>query len=79
MLLSFAIKRSVGQFFQQGVGFAIENTIILLDNSVPDGLPDMAFAASRRPHNMMHITLRWRRFTTVGIRFMASLFEYGGG
>jgi hypothetical protein len=46
---------------------------------VSDGLCAVTFAASRRPRNMMHITLRWQRFTTVGIRFMASLCEYGGG
>jgi hypothetical protein len=51
----------------------------LLEDGVSDGLCDMAFATAGRPRNMMHITLRWQRFTTVGIRFMASLCEYGGG
>jgi predicted permease len=32
-----------------------------------------------RPRNMMHITLRWRQFTTVGIRFMGSLCGCFGG
>jgi hypothetical protein len=32
-----------------------------------------------RPRNMMHITLRWQRFTTVGIRSMDSLCGCFGG
>ena len=47
MLLSFAIKCGVGQFFKQGVSFAIENAIVLLDDGVPDGLGAVALTAPR--------------------------------
>ena len=48
MLLALAIERGVGQFFQQGVGFAIEHAVSLLDDGVPDGLGAVALAAPRR-------------------------------
>src|ERR1700689_1559794 len=47
VLLAFVIERGVGQFFQQGVGFAIENAIVLLDDAVPDGLGDVALTPPR--------------------------------
>jgi len=36
------------QLLQQGVGFAIENTVALLDNGVSDGLCAVTFPAPRR-------------------------------
>ena len=71
-LLAFAIEGGIGQFFQQYVGFAIQHSVALQDDGVPDGLCAVTFPASRRPRDMMHITLRWRRFITAGILFMAS-------
>jgi hypothetical protein len=47
VLLAFAIERGVGQFFQQGVSFAIENAIVLLDDGVPDGLGAVALTAPK--------------------------------
>ncbi len=38
VLFALAIKRGVGQFFQQGVRFAIEYAIVLLEDGVSDGL-----------------------------------------
>jgi hypothetical protein len=61
------------------VGFAIQHSVALLDDGVSDGLCAVAFPAARRPRNMMHITLRWQRFTTVGIRSMDSLCGCFGG
>jgi len=43
------------------------------------GQCNMGFSGSGRPRNMMRITLRWRLFTIVGIRFMASHCECCGG
>jgi len=77
--LALSIERSIRQVLQQCVGFAIQHTVALLDDGVSDGLGAVALAAPGRTRNMMHITLRWRRFTTVGIRYVASLCEYCDG
>ena len=68
MLLAFAVECGVGQFFQQGVCFAIENAVSLLDDGVPDGLGAVTLAASSRYQNIMPIVRRKPRFTTSGIR-----------
>ncbi len=47
MLLAFAVQRGVGQLFEQSVRFAIEYAVALLDNSMADGLRDVAFPAPR--------------------------------
>jgi hypothetical protein len=51
----------------------------LLDGGVSYGLGKMTFPAASGHRNMMHITLGWQQFTTVGIRFMASRCESSSG
>jgi hypothetical protein len=41
--LAGAVKRRVGEFLEKRVGFAIEDTIALLDHRPADGLRQMAF------------------------------------
>jgi len=79
VFFSFAVQRGVGEFFQQDVRFAIDHTIALLDDGVTDGLGQVTFTAAGGPRNMMHITLGWQQFTTVGIRFMGSRCESSSG
>src|SRR5208337_221080 len=43
-----AVEGSVGDFFEQGVGFAVEDAIPLLDDRLADGLGQVAFAAAGR-------------------------------
>src|SRR5260370_37591114 len=47
-LLALAIERGVGQVLHQPVGFAIQNTVSLLEDSVADGLCAGTVAAARR-------------------------------
>ena len=47
-LLALAIERGIGQFCQQGVGFAIQDAIALLDDGMSDGLCAVTFPAARR-------------------------------
>src|SRR5271167_72680 len=50
MLLAVAVQSGICQLFQQGVRFAIEHPITLLDDGMPDGLRAVAFPAARRPN-----------------------------
>ena len=46
--LARAIERGVGDLFHQGVGFAIDDPVALLDRGVADRLREMAFAGAGR-------------------------------
>ncbi len=48
VFLAFAIEGGVSQFLQQPVGFAIQNTVALLDDGVSDGLGAVTFPAPWR-------------------------------
>jgi len=41
-----AIERGVGQLVEQGVSFAVEHAVSLLDGRLSDGLREMAFAGA---------------------------------
>jgi len=47
VLFARAIERSVGQVIEQGVGFAIEHAVALLDGGLSDGLRQVTFARTR--------------------------------
>jgi len=42
------VKRSVGQFIEQSVGFAVEHAVSLLNGSLSDGLRQVTFARAGR-------------------------------
>ena len=72
-LLALAIERGIGQLFQQGVGFAIQHPVALLDNGLSDGLRTVTFPAARRYQNIMPIVRRRSRSTTSGIRYVGRI------
>ena len=48
IVLAGAVERGIGEFFEQGVGLAIEDAIALLDRGAADGLREVAFAGAGR-------------------------------
>jgi hypothetical protein len=47
--LAGAVESRFGEFIQQGVSFAVENTVTLLDHGLADGLRQVAFTRAGRP------------------------------
>jgi len=48
VLFAGAVESGFGQLIEQGVGFAVEHAIPLLDGGLADGLSQMTFASTRR-------------------------------
>ena len=58
MFFAGAVERGFGEIIEQGVGFAIEHAIALLDGGLADGLGQVTLAGAGRTRNIMHIVLR---------------------
>ena len=58
IVLPGADERRLGEFFEQGVGFAIDHAIALQDGGAPDGLRQVALAGAGRPEEEHVLPLR---------------------
>jgi len=57
-ILPGAVERRVGEFFEQHVGFAIEDAVALMDHGATDGLGKMALARAGWPEKERVLALR---------------------
>jgi len=56
-----ARKRRFTEFFQQGVRFAVDDTVSLLNRGATDGLGEMTFARARWPERKLPRSIDSRR------------------
>ena len=47
VLFAGAVESGFGRFIEQGVGFAVEHAVSLLDGGLADGLGQVALAGTR--------------------------------